>query len=246
MMGNLRKFKQALFFLLFLHLPFWAIMSLTGCGRSENIPPASILASGEVTLMWEDVPGAAAYNVYLSTSPGVTVLTGYKIANATNPITITDLQPGTTYFFVLTLEDDSGQIRKSKEISYTVVNTAGSIQFGDILSLSAPDAAVSEFEKVPETAPSPSDPKPDVKAAIPETRDVTLAWDDVPNATSYNIYWSDKPGVTKKNGTKISNVKNPHTITGLKKGEKYYFAVTAVNASGESKESEEFSFTVGQ
>jgi fibronectin type 3 domain-containing protein len=85
-----------------------------------------------------------------------------------------------------------------------------------------------------------------VKASTPETRDVTLAWDDVPNATSYNIYWRDKAGVTRKNGTKISNVKNPHEIKGLKKGGKYYFIVTAVNVSGESKESEEISFTVGQ
>ena len=80
----------------------------------------------------------------------------------------------------------------------------------------------------------------------PETRDVTFAWDNVPGATSYNIYWSDKLGVTKKNGIKISNVKSPHTITELKNGETYYFVVTAVNASGESKESEEISFIVGQ
>ncbi len=104
--------------------------------------------------MWDNVPGAAAYNVFLSTSPGVTVLNSYKIANATNPITIADLEPGTTYFFVVTVEDDSGQIRKSKEIAYTVVNTKGSIQLGDILSHSDTDAAVSEFENVPEASPS--------------------------------------------------------------------------------------------
>jgi len=224
MFNDPRKFKRALFFLLFLQLSIWMMMSLAGCGGSENILPASILTSSEVTLAWEDVPGTAAYNVYLSMSPGVTVLNSYKISNATNPITITDLEPGTTYYFVVTVENDSGQSRKSKEISYTVVNTEGSIQFGDILSQS----------------------EPTVKASTPETRDVTLAWDDVPDATSYNIYWSDKPGVTKKNGSKIFNAKNPHKITGLKKGEKYYFAVTAVNATGESKESEEFSFTVGQ
>ena len=244
MLGEPRKFKQTLFFLLFLQLSVWTMMSLAGCGGRENILPAGILTSGEVTLMWENVPGAAAYNVYLSNSPGISFLNSYKISNVTNPITITDLKPGTTYYFVVTVEDDSGQSRKSKEISYTVVNPEGSIQFGAILNHSEPNAAVSEIENAPKA--SLSDSKPTVQAATPETRDVTLAWDDVPNATSYNIYWSDKPDVTKKNGTKISNVKNPHKMIGLKNGEKYYFIVTAVNASGESKESEEFSFTVGQ
>jgi lysophospholipase L1-like esterase len=409
-------------------------MTFTGCGGGGNIPPASVLTSSEVTLMWQDVPDTAAYNVYLSTSPGVTVLNSYKISNASNPITITDLEPGTTYFFVITVEDNLGQSRKSKEISYTVVNSKGSIQFGDLLSHPEPDAAVSEFENVPDASSSDSTPaahhepqghqvestrsnteiivcfgdsltfgtgadkgmdypsqlakmirktvmnegipgdtttsalrrldrdvlsknpdfvlitlggndlkngvsvdlafgnlkhivqtiqkhgakviigglmfpgidrgfgrgyedlaqqtgamlvpnifegivkNPDlmsdsihpnnsgyniiaqrfynaivssepkttltVKDPTPETRDLTLSWDDVPNATSYNIYWSNKAGVTKKNGTKISNIRNPHKIKGLKKGRKYYFVVTAVNASGESKESEEFSFTV--
>lgn len=225
-------------------------MSLAGCSGGKTIPPASILTSGQVTLTWQPVPGAAAYDVYLSTSPGVTVLNSYKISDAPNPITITDLEPGTTYYFVVTVEDESGQSQKSKEISYKVVDTVGAIQFGDILSHSAPDATISVIEKESEDSPADEKPQPNPitkdSAPAPDTQAVTLAWDDVPNATSYNIYWSDKPGVTKKNGTKISKAKNPHKISGLIKGKKYYFTVTAVNASGESKESEEFSFTVGQ
>jgi lysophospholipase L1-like esterase len=439
MSADPQKFKQSLFVLLFIHLPAWVIVTVSGCGGGGNIPSASILTSSEVTLTWEDVPEAAAYNVYHSTSPGITVLNSYKISNASNPITITDLEPGTTYFFVVTVEDNLGQHRKSKEISYTVVNTKGVIQFGDILSHTETEVAVPKFINVPEASPSDSKPAADhadrepqggqvestrsnteiivcfgdsltfgtgagkgmdypsqlskmirktvinkgipgdtttsalrrlnrdvlsknpdfvlitlggndlkngvsvdvafgklkhivqtiqkhgakviigglvfpgidrgfgkgyedlaqqtgamlvpnllegivknpnlmsdpihpndsgytviarrfhkaiaflepnttltVKAPTPETRDVTLAWDDVPDATSYNIYWSEKAGVTRKNGTKISNVKNPHKIKGLKKGGKYYFIVTAVNASGESKESEELAFTVGQ
>jgi hypothetical protein len=86
-------------------------------------------------------------------------------------------------------------------------------------------------------------PIKDQKSSTSEKGNVTLAWDNVPNATSYNIYWKDSPGVTKRNGKKISNVKNPHTIKGLKPGT-YFFVVTAVNELGESAESEEFSISV--
>jgi hypothetical protein len=143
MFNDPRKIKQKLFFLIYFQLSIWTMMCLAGCGGSENIHPASILTSGEITLTWEDVPGATAYSVYLSMSPGVTVLNSYRISNVTNPITITDLEPGTTYYFVVTLEDDSGQSRKSNEISHTVVNTEASIQMGDIFSHSETNAAVS-------------------------------------------------------------------------------------------------------
>lgn len=75
---------------------------------------------------------------------------------------------------------------------------------------------------------------------------VTLAWDGVSNATFYNIYWSSSPGVTKYNGTKIANAKSPHTVKGLKRGETYYFVVTAVSESGESEVSEEMVYTVAE
>jgi len=270
MFNETRTFKQLLFFLLFF-VSLWTIMSLAGCGGSGNIPPASVLAGGRITLSWDQVPGAASYNVYLGTSPGITVLNSYKISDVSSPITITDLEPGTTYYFVVAVEDDSGATRKSREISYAVTDAGGLIEFGNILSQSKPEeksgafqaapvatAPVTTSEKksaVPEEAPARSTPleKPAAKPAA-ETRpveaagssDVTLAWDDVPNATSYNIYWSDKPGVNRQNGTKISNVKNPYKMKGLKKGKKYYFVVTAVNASGESNPSDEFAFVVGQ
>ena len=257
--------------ILLIFVSLWMIISLAGCGGSENIPPASVLASGRVTLSWNQVPGAASYAVYLSTTPGITALNSYKISDVSNPITITDLEPGTIYYFVLAVEDDSGATRRSREVAYTVTDAEGLIEFGDVLSQSKPEekssasqaapvatAPVTRSEEkstVPAQVPARSTPleKPAEKPA-PQTRpveaagssDVTLAWDDVPNATSYNIYWSDKPGVNRQNGTKISNVKNPHNIKGLKNGKKYYFVVTAVNASGESKPSDEFSFVVGQ
>jgi hypothetical protein len=84
------------------------------------------------------------------------------------------------------------------------------------------------------------------KDVEPGTGQVKLTWDSVPNSISYNIYLRKSPGVTRHNGLKISNVNNPYTLTNLRPGTTYYFVVTAVNESGESDESEEFSFTVGQ
>lgn len=410
----------------------WAIMLLSGC--SGNIPPASNLVSGAVKLTWDEVPAAISYNVYGSTSPGVTKLSGSKFRNVPNPFTINHLQPGKTYYFVVTVVMDSGESKESKEISYTAIaNMEGSIQFGDIIDHSETDAVASELENIPTTSPSELNPKlkpeqqsgrvtstqsssgiivcfgdsltfgtgasigmdypsqlakmlgrqvinkgvpgdttssallrlkidvlsknpdivlitlggndlkngvsrdiafgnlkqivqtiqeqgakviigglswpgidrgfgkgyedlaqqtgalliPDIFTAIadnpvlmndpihpnnigyriiarrfsnaitsselnskpaikdpnPKTQDVTLSWDEMPNATSYNLYWNDSPGVTTLTGKKIPNVKNPYTIKGLKPGT-YYFVVTAVNEFGESKESAELSFTV--
>jgi hypothetical protein len=73
---------------------------------------------------------------------------------------------------------------------------------------------------------------------------VKITWPEVPDSISYNIYWSNSPGVTKHNGKKISNVKSPLTIKGLKRGITYYFVMTAVREFGESEESEEMTATI--
>jgi hypothetical protein len=72
---------------------------------------------------------------------------------------------------------------------------------------------------------------------------MTLAWESVPGADSYNIYISESPGVTRQNGRKIANASNPHTLMGLKPGTSYYVVVTAVNGAGESEASKELNFT---
>ena len=73
---------------------------------------------------------------------------------------------------------------------------------------------------------------------------VTLTWNEIPSATSYNVYVSDSPGVTKLSGLKIPNLTNHVKIIQLEHGKTYYFVVTVVDEQGESEESKELSYTV--
>lgn len=77
-------------------------------------------------------------------------------------------------------------------------------------------------------------PSPPVCIAVSGDRQVTLTWQSISRADSYNIYWAGLPGVSKTTGTKISGVSSPYIHTELTNGNTYYYIVTAVNAAGES------------
>jgi fibronectin type 3 domain-containing protein len=241
---------------LFLLLGLLCLSSFVCCSE-PNIIPAAKIARGNVTLTWSEVSGATSYNIYFDGKAGLTRWTSHKIPNASNPITVTDLDLGTTYYFGIAVVRESGESSILSEKAYAVTDEGGSIQFGDLGSLSLNVRGQVEKEQRPEgratraldDVPKSQEVKnQDVKEQVvreqkPEGQ-TTLAWDNVPNAVSYNIYWGESPGVTKRSGKKIANATNPYTLKGLKRGKTYYFVVTAVNNSGESKESEKLSFTI--
>ena len=74
---------------------------------ATNPAPASPSISAEavsttaVTISWPAVSGAASYNLYYGTSPGVTT-SGTKVAGITSPYTQLGLTCGTKYYFVAT------------------------------------------------------------------------------------------------------------------------------------------------
>jgi len=178
--------------------------------------PTGITATGgdkKVTVGWNAVAGATSYTIYYRTTPGVTKENGTKFANAVSPQDVTGLTNGAAYYFVVTASNGAGESDISAERSAT-----------------------------PSSSTQPPTP-PKGASATPGNAQVTVSWTNSADATSYNIYYSTSPGVTKTTGTKITNCVTPQTVTGLNNGTKYYFVVTAVNAAGESDVSSESSAT---
>lgn len=78
-----------------------------------------------------------------------------------------------------------------------------------------------------------------VNVAISASNALTISWNSVANATSYNVYWSTSPGANKLS-TKLSGITSTNYVhTGLINGNTYYYVVTALNSYGESSISAE-------
>jgi uncharacterized protein YjdB len=155
-----------------------------------------------MTLSWQAVSGATSYNLYYSTTSGVTKTSGTKVAGVTSPYIQTGLANGTTYYYVVTAVNASGESSASTQVS-----------------------------AVPQVSATGA---PTGVSAASGNAQVTLSWQAVSGATSYNLYYSTTSGVTKTSGTKVAGVTSPYIQTGLANGTTYYYVVTAVNAGGES------------
>ena len=181
---------------------------------SELPAPADITADAgreRVTLTWSPVPRATSFNIYYSTSPGVTKSNYFKkVENQLSPYVERDLANGTTYYFVIEAEGKGRSGALSREISAT-----------------------------PSAAPPP--PAPTQVTASPESGQVQVSWRPSSGAASYDIYYSTVQPVSKTTGTRISGVASPHVISPLVDGTVYFFVVTASNEKGESKMSFEAS-----
>ncbi|HJV34105.1 fibronectin type III domain-containing protein [Geomonas sp.] len=177
--------------------------------------PTGVTATGganQATISWQAVSGATSYNVYYSTTSGVTTTSGTRKAGVSSPYVLTGLSAGTTYYVVVTAANAVGESAASAQASATT------------------------------NAPPPAIPAaPTGVTATGGTNQVTVSWPAVSGATSYNLYWSTKTGVTTTSGTKISGATSPYLQTGLAAGTSYYYVVTAVNSSGESAASAQVS-----
>ena len=152
------KFNSFRLFIVFYCLSvFWVMMSFLGCKQPIKItPPERAPLSGDVTLLWNEIPGADAYNVYVSDMPGVTKASGYKIQNVTNPFRVNQLKPGKTYFFVVTVINASGESQESKELAYySVAEKIGLIYWKSLFDEPIQNLVVASAEKGKEIEATP-------------------------------------------------------------------------------------------
>jgi lysophospholipase L1-like esterase len=81
------------------------------------------------------VTGATSYNIYYSTTTGVTKVTGLLVSGVTNPKVINGLTPGTPYYFIVTAVNANGESAESSQVTATpyveYVAFGDSITFGD-------------------------------------------------------------------------------------------------------------------
>lgn len=95
------------------------------------------------------------------------------------------------------------------------------------------ESALSVERSATPSATPPASTPTNIRASAGDNQ-VTVSWDNVTGAISYNIYYGTATGVTKTSGTKIAGVTSPNVKTGLLNATTYFFVVTAVNANGES------------
>jgi len=89
--------------------------------------PTAVTATGganQVSLSWPAVTGATSYNVYYSTTSGVTTANGTKVSATTNSYVQTGLAAGTAYYYIVTAVNSAGESTASAQATATTSASA--------------------------------------------------------------------------------------------------------------------------
>ncbi len=117
----------------------FSVALLAACGGSHNSPApttapsapqgvSAVAGDGQVTIAWNTVSGATAYNVYRDTTSGVTNTPGELIGNgvAGSPYIDNTVTNDTTYYYVVTALNSLGESGPSAVVNATPAAGASS------------------------------------------------------------------------------------------------------------------------
>ncbi|MBI4566775.1 MAG: hypothetical protein HY719_00095 [Planctomycetes bacterium] len=196
------------------------VSATPAAGGAPPTAPTALTATpgnGRVDLSWTASAGATTYNVYRATAASVPI-TGTPLGVVSAPVTTyadTTVTNGTTYFYVVTAVNASGQSAASNEVSAAPTPGTG--------------------------AP----PAPTGLVATGGNAQVSLSWTAAGGATSYRVYRATAPGVpaTGTPLATVNAPTVTYTDATATNGTTYYYVVTAVNAGGASAASNEANAT---
>jgi fibronectin type 3 domain-containing protein len=132
----------------------------------------------------------------------------------------------------------------NRDLSTRLLGYYGIALFISLLYLQGCDSRTSPNSGGSSSGSAPSSPTGVSASSGSAKGTIKVQWDGVKEAGSYIIYSSTAPGIENNKFKSKKRMTKPNfTISDLTSGKIYYFTVTALNGSGESKMSVEVSAT---
>jgi hypothetical protein len=170
-----------------------------------NAPSVAIISVGDGNVNLSWNAVAGATAYNLYYAQGPSVdKSGMKIPGVSSPRAVLGLANGMQYTFAVTALNGAGES-----------------------GLSAPQTATPHSTVAIPGAPT-------ITSTTPGSGSVTVVWNPVAGAATYNLYFKQGTMVDKASGTKRMGVTSPFVVVGLTNNMQYAFAVAAQNGSGES------------
>jgi hypothetical protein len=178
-------------------------------------------------------------------TPGSWLSFDSSTAKGTVPLTLSASDPDLPYdtltytLFTGTSSGSLTQVYSGKTAQYNISNVDSNayvywqLKVRDLYG----DSAVAEgaFNSAKPGPPPTTVPfTPTILSASASDGQVTIVWNSIPGATSYNLYYKAKYTVDTTSWFKLTGVISPKTIINLINGTEYMFNVSAVNIIGES------------
>ncbi len=187
----------------------------SGGGGGVKVPAGLTATPGsqKVDLNWAPSSGASSYNVYWATSPGVSKSSNKISGITTNSYTHTD-EAATR-----SAEQSMSYLTNGTTYYYKVSAVKGGSESGPS----------SETSGKPQAAAPAAPENPSASAGNAE---VTVSWNAVTGASSYNLYWGTSTDITSASNRE-SGVTSPFTHSGRANGTTYSYRIAAANGGGE-------------
>jgi fibronectin type 3 domain-containing protein len=191
--------------------PVYGMTSQVPAIQPPAVVNASSLGNSSIQVSWNAVSGATGYKVYRASSSAGSYT--FRADVYSTSYTDSGLSEGTTYYYkVSSVKDSQESAMSSGYASATTQSGGGTIDYPPVMPTGLVVSSV-------------------------YSGSITLSWNSVPTATSYNVYRSNtQTGAEAKINT--SPVIGTSYTDNVPAGAAYYYQVVGVNSSGESPRSD--------